>query len=448
MKVLMSERSMFRTRFCRTAGALVAAAAFVILPIGAQGAGCADGQSRFLYWVGADHGSMERIDLVTGDSEFLYDGKYLLGIDVDAVSKKLWWVERFDTSTQPSTKVYEGNHVVSIYDAMTNGQYMTDVAVDPVGGKYYLTRTSGGTRSYFLSGGQEHIFANQNSVGVTLDLAGGRVYWSENESGGAFDEVHSAKLDNTDTQYLFTVTNVKGLAVDTVNGKLYAAAQGSGLTPGPLVRSNLDGSQLEPVFVTGVSGDASKGLDAVIDAAAGKLYWSNEANQILSIDLPATLPIPYALATLVQDSLADRPRGLALSCADLCAFSVPSTETVRLGTPPNPAAFLPGATNGPAIGAIWDPVVDHTTFVPGALFDFVAISSAGINLSLPPLGTLLCDPAPPSFQVTGPTGVPFALTVPDDCTIVGTNLCTQGGSIDPLGGIRFANALDIVIGTH
>jgi len=32
---------------------------------------------------------------------------------------------------------------------------------------------------------------------------------------------------------------------------------------------------------------------------------------------------------------------------------LPTLETTRLGTPPDPAAFLPGVTTGPLVGATW-----------------------------------------------------------------------------------------------
>ncbi|MEM7307984.1 MAG: endonuclease/exonuclease/phosphatase family protein [Planctomycetota bacterium] len=139
-----------------------------------------------------------------------------------------------------------------------------------------------------------------------------------------------------------------------------------------------------------------------------------------------------------------RPVALRLSLGG-CPTDAPSTETVRLGTPPNPHAFLAGVTSGPALGSTWDPVLDHTTFMPGAVLDFVAIGVAPSDIATG-LGTVLCGLAPP-IVVTGPPGVPFALPIVDDCAHLGTTLCTQGGSVDALVNIQLANALDITIGT-
>ncbi len=122
-----------------------------------------------------------------------------------------------------------------------------------------------------------------------------------------------------------------------------------------------------------------------------------------------------------------------------------SSEVTRLGIPPNPNAFLPGATSGPVIGATWDPFLDHTTFQPAAILDFVGIGVTPTNIPSG-FGTILCGVAPP-IVVTSPPGVPFVLPIPNDCVHVGKTVCTQAGSIDGVLTIELANALDVTIGT-
>ncbi|QDU66173.1 Kelch repeat-containing protein [Engelhardtia mirabilis] len=124
---------------------------------------------------------------------------------------------------------------------------------------------------------------------------------------------------------------------------------------------------------------------------------------------------------------------------------VGALETVRLGTPPNPAALLPGTTSAPVVAETWDPVIDHSSFLPGAVLDFVAIGLTPSDVPSP-LGTLLCGAAPISI-VTGAPGEPFGFEIPADCGLAGTVLCTQGGSIDAALVVGLTNALDITIGT-
>lgn len=136
---------------------------------------------------------------------------------------------------------------------------------------------------------------------------------------------------------------------------------------------------------------------------------------------------------------------ISVSCNN-CA--VPSAQVPRLGTPPNPGAFRRGVTSGPVIGNTWDPVIDHTNFVPDALFDFMIITANPANGNFgEPSGVLLCDPFQPYLKVlmTAP-GVPFNVPLPDLPSIVGVEVCTQGGSIDSNYQAIFANALDLVVG--
>ena len=123
---------------------------------------------------------------------------------------------------------------------------------------------------------------------------------------------------------------------------------------------------------------------------------------------------------------------------------ISSAEVVRVGAPPNPDAFLPGVSGGPVIGETWDPVIDHTTFVPGAILDVFAISLSAANEPVPPFGTLLCGPSL-LVRFRAP-GNPFNLPIPDDSTLAGLTLCASGGSFDQAVDFFLTNALDITIG--
>lgn len=132
--------------------------------------------------------------------------------------------------------------------------------------------------------------------------------------------------------------------------------------------------------------------------------------------------------------------------------STPSMEVPRLGSPPNPSAFMPGVTTGPIVGDVWDPVIDHSSFLPTAVLDLVAITLAPTNVPIPPFGTFLCDIfTPPGLLVlvTNPNpGTPFSIPVPCNCDLIGISLCTQGASVGADGtAILLTNALDIIIGT-
>jgi hypothetical protein len=125
-----------------------------------------------------------------------------------------------------------------------------------------------------------------------------------------------------------------------------------------------------------------------------------------------------------------------------------ATEKIRAGTPPNPVALMPGLTSGPVLGAIWDPVIEHTTFVPAALADLLVVTLHPLEIFLPPFGTLLCDPSVILFSITGAPGTPFAVPVPANCGLLGLPVCAQGASVDPLGALHLTNAIDATLGTR
>jgi hypothetical protein len=129
-----------------------------------------------------------------------------------------------------------------------------------------------------------------------------------------------------------------------------------------------------------------------------------------------------------------------------CGTSVPAQQVARAGSPANPLALLPGPTP-PALGATWDPRVEHASFLPGAILDVLAVAGASANVPTA-LGTLLIVLTPPPLIATRSAGAPFALYVPADCALAGATLFAQAASIDVAGVIAVANALDLVVGAR
>jgi len=126
--------------------------------------------------------------------------------------------------------------------------------------------------------------------------------------------------------------------------------------------------------------------------------------------------------------------------------SVQAVETIRPGFPPNPNAYLPGQTSGPVIGNKWDPVIDHTSFVPNSILDVFGISLSAVNIPDPVIGTVLCGPT--IYRRFRAPGKAFNLNIPNDCIFVGVSLCTSAGSFDPAGNLSLTNAIDITIGSY
>lgn len=143
---------------------------------------------------------------------------------------------------------------------------------------------------------------------------------------------------------------------------------------------------------------------------------------------------------------------LGWSASDAFGFvSAPSEVSRNSVANPNPEVLLPGVTSGPAIGKTWDPIIDHTSFLPGATTDLLEIAVSPSELFLPPFGTVLIDAFSfPPIEFTTTPGTPFAVPLPLNCDLVGAQLYAQGISVDPslfpTIDIRLTNALDITIG--
>lgn len=128
------------------------------------------------------------------------------------------------------------------------------------------------------------------------------------------------------------------------------------------------------------------------------------------------------------------------------SLQVAAQEVVRLGNPPNPAALLPGQTSAPLAAAVWDPRVDHTSFVAGALVDYLIVSLAPVEIPLGLEGTLLCGTPWLLIVPNLAPGTPFAVPVPNNAKLLGVGFCAQAFSTSD--GVLFhaTNALDCVIG--
>ena len=130
----------------------------------------------------------------------------------------------------------------------------------------------------------------------------------------------------------------------------------------------------------------------------------------------------------------------------LCPQILESAEVVRVGFPANSAVLKPGQTYGPVIGNTWDPIIEPLLFQP--LIHGLGITPAGTNIpDFLGLGTLLCDiiSFTPNLYFTTP-GEPFAIAIPELCSLVGVQLCAQGFTVNATT-IALTNALDVTIGT-
>lgn len=287
--------------------------------------------------------------------------------------------------------------------------------VDPLADKVYFVDLAGGTLTFLFD-----LIGTSTVADLAIDPITGQLYGAE----------RNAPLN------LYTIDISTGQA--TTVGTMSSVR--TGLTFGPdgtLYGCSLNGTlyQIDPATAaeTLVGGGSGPGLleDATV-RPDGMIFVTDWNGGLYSID-PAT-----GTNTLLGNS------GLGSGCLGITRepTAVVAAEVVRAGTPANPTALLPGVTSGPLIGATWDPIIDHSTFFPGAVIDFVALSFTSVNVPSP-FGTALCNP---DVLFAGVPGNSFQLPIPANCMLGGVTFCIQGGATDGVS-IQVTNALDVVVGS-
>ncbi len=110
---------------------------------------------------------------------------------------------------------------------------------------------------------QSFMIGLDSPLDVAVDAT--HIYWANNATG----KIGRAKLDGTGKNRSFITTGssvVRGLTVDA--GHIYWSGSSIG-------RANIDGSSVDPTFITGVAGAYGLALDA------GHIYWANHSTDTI-----------------------------------------------------------------------------------------------------------------------------------------------------------------------
>ncbi|HEX9659908.1 MAG TPA: hypothetical protein VGA18_06375, partial [Rhodothermales bacterium] len=184
-------------------------------------------------------------------------------VATDAVRKHVYWtggdwIRRAGTDGTDFKRVVWGNEVAGM-------------TVDPAGGKLYWTERGSPPaikRSNLDGTGIQTIVSSgiSDPLSIALDISGGKVYWSDRGRG----EIRRANLSGGGLETVVSDTGVVGVDVDPVHRKLYWSSGWS-----RIVRANLDGSSAETVVEASSSNGNSIGRIS-LDETAGKLYWLAE----------------------------------------------------------------------------------------------------------------------------------------------------------------------------
>ena len=200
------------------------------------------------------------------------------GVFVEVLSGKIYWA---DSEFQLIGR--SGLDGRSPEELFTTGTTVEGIAVDGGSDTIYFTELNmGRVRRANLDGTEmttliEFGFGGQ---GIALDVPGGKVYYAIAGVG----EIHRMNLDGSGDESLVDtdLDNPRGLAIDTLNGKLYWVDDDEveDLERGPrgvvvdptshIHRANLDGSGAELLVDTG----ATRPWGIAVDPFRAEMYWA------------------------------------------------------------------------------------------------------------------------------------------------------------------------------
>ena len=163
--------------------------------------------------------------------------------------------------------------------------------------------SAGAVKVMNADGSNETVLASGSIIvepdGVEVDVAAGKMYWTDMGPGGAADKsvadkdgrIMRADLDGRNIETLVhkgITTTPKQLTLDVAGGKVYWCDRGDvgdkNVDP-KIMRANLDGSEVEIL----VSTDLMSPVGIALDLAKGKLYFSDRyANNIKRANLDGT----------------------------------------------------------------------------------------------------------------------------------------------------------------
>ena len=249
-----------------------------------------------MYWVNMQRGTLHRL---VGDEveDLVPNVQNATNLAIDIANEKLYWTEKTSNTTGRIRRANLDGTSVQLVKDLTSVPH--GITLDAAGGKIYLTNAWGKVQRLNVDGSNfqpNFITGLDTPKGLTLDVLGGKVYWAEmagrirranldgsniediatglgtpmdlivfdgtvywtEKTGENRGDIRFVALDrnrNVVTRNTFTQGFPVGIALDTVDGKLYWTT-----SHGKIGRQALDGSNFQPNFVTGLSAPGTLAL--------------------------------------------------------------------------------------------------------------------------------------------------------------------------------------------
>jgi len=308
-----------------------------------------------IYWVDKNSGTLHR-SIGSKVENLVPSVQNATSLAVDAANNKLYWTEQTSNKTGRIRRAnLDGSNVQPVKSLTSLPQ---GLAVDPGNRKLYLTNAWGKIQRLNLDGSSfepnlvRGLDAPKN---VVLDTAGGKLYWME-QTSNTTGKIQRANLDGSNVQPVKSLNSVpRGLAIDTVNGKLYLTSSWR-----KIQRLNVDGLNFEPNLITDLDSPES----ITVDVARRTLYWTEAGNiRVADINGENIQDVVAGLGAPASIVLGVTAVGAAISAAPAVLTPLPEATSLlpNYPNPFNPETWIPYQLAKPAEGTL------HIYSVNGAL---------------------------------------------------------------------------------
>ncbi len=229
-----------------------------------------------IYWTDYTTDIIQKSDLDGNNTSTVTTAAASRGLFIDELNGYIYYTDNDDDKI--IRKDLDGNNPVDLVS--TGSSTFLYLVVDVAGGKMYWSDTESGkdhiSRANLDGTGQEVIYtaASDNINGIALDFVNNKLYWTQQVA----NNIRKSDFDGTNVENVITgLNNPYGIALDVNNNYMYWTDFGDD----KVYRATLSGASKTELATTGTSPKS-----IAIDFTNSKLYWTDSGpDEIQSCDI-------------------------------------------------------------------------------------------------------------------------------------------------------------------
>jgi sugar lactone lactonase YvrE len=266
-----------------------------------------DAVNKKLYWVNRNLLSIQRCELDGTDIKTVVSQlKAPFGMQLDVENGKVLWAEKADGQIEMINTDGTGRDTL-VTSLGPVERFLVDFDKENV---YFAGECNGLNKIQFDGGSPEQliitdILGRNCYFGLALTPSGESIFWSDRLSR----TIGKINIDGTGFQELISpvIENPEAIAIDTLHQKMYWTQRDFTLDIGFIYRANLDGTDVETLSVSQPS--FPRGI--ALDLKNEKMYWTDRGRSaVYRADLDG------ANRELITFSPDIQPEGIALDIAN------------------------------------------------------------------------------------------------------------------------------------